>query len=573
MARQRGIMALIGALAGGSFHLLGLMIEAEWLAGRLALAAAVLAGVFFGGLLVTAGRLRLRRAAFGALAVGLGLALLVLFASSRFDAAEGVVTSALPLIAALVLATLPWPFLIAAAGAGWRDYPTLFSESWGIVVRVTVAMIFTGIVWLVIYLSDALLGLVGLTFLDWLLAEPLAVWLITGTGLGLAMAVVDELADVLSPGLVLRLFRLLVPVVLVVMAIFLVALPLRGFDTIFGTVSSALVLLAMAGAAVTLVTSALDQEDALAAHSRLLIQATRALAALSLLPAALATWALWLRVEDHGWTPERLLAASITALALAYGVLYLAAVLRGRDWKEHVRQANVWMALATMGLAVLWLTLLNPEAIAARSQLARIADGRTKVEEIDLYAFSNWGLAGEAALASLKVMAGDNAALAARLAAQDAPAAPEPDPAALRLALTRAMPLQPSDAEARTLRDRLFAAVEAYDLQSWTDACAATLPQGGPGCVLVVADFLPDQAGEEAMLFTRSSDGYLTSEGFDFATGTLRRRGLTSYDGSLPEFDGAAALIDQLQHAAAPLKALPLNALALPGQPALVFAP
>ncbi len=574
MARQRGMMALIGALAAGSLYALGQLTEAHWLSGRSALAVAVLAGVFFGGLLVTTGPLALRRSILAAAGVAVGVAALVTWASLRFAAPEGLGGSGLALLSALTLASLPWPFAIAAAGMGWRDYPSLFRESWSIVVRVTLALIFTGIVWLVIYLSQELLGLVGVPVISVILSYDLAPWLITGTVLGLAMAVTNELADVLSPNLVLRLFRLLVPVVLVVMALFLIALPLRGFATIFGAVSSTAVLLAMTAVAVTLVTSALDQEDALAASSTLMLQATRLLAAITSLPAGLAAWALWLRVADHGWTPSRLMAASAVGLGLAYGLAYLVASLGGRQWRERIRQANILMALVSMALAVLWLSALNPEAIAARSQLARIADGRASVAEIDLYALQDWGLAGQAALDQLKERAKTDAPLAARLAAlQAGQTEVTPDPAALQRALAAALPLQPQTPQTEALRDRILAGAFPSDLQGWQSRCDAHLPQGGPGCVLVVADFLPVISGDEAMLFTRSSDGFLMIEGFGFEGGTLTRHPVTSYAGALPGAEAGAALIDQLQKAPAALAPLSLNQLVLPGQPGLVLSP
>ena len=573
MLQQRGIMALIGAMAGGSLYLLGTLIDANWLVGRPALALVVVAVVFFGGLLITTGPLSLLRAAASALGLACMVAALFTLATFRYGASDGVIGSLLPMLSVGVLVWLPWPFLIAAAGSGWRDYPSLFSEAWGIVVRTSMAVIFTAIVWGVIYLSKALLALVGVGVIGLLLDQAYVPWLVTGTVLGLAMAVVNELADVLSPGLVLRLFRLLVPVVLAVMVIFLIALPLRGFATIFGEVSSAMVLLAMAGTAVVLVTSALDQEDVLAVHTPLMVQSARAMAAIVIVPGGLAALALRLRVMDHGWTPDRLLAATVVLLGVKYGTLYLLAVLRGAGWMERIRQANIWMAFAMMALAVLWLTVLNPEAISARSQMARILDGRTKGTDIDVYAFRDGSLAGNAALAQLQEMAKTDPALAAQLAGSDGQPVPEPDPAAALKALAASLPLQPDTDAAKALRGRILAAVPASDLQGWQADCDARLAQGGPACVLVVADFLPDVAGDEAMLIARSPDGYLVMEGFAFAGDTLQRHPVTSYSGTLPSFEDGAALIDRLQKTPAPISPVPLNQVTVPGLPALAFGP
>lgn len=577
MAKLRGMMALIGALAGASLYALGQLIETHWLVGLPALAAAVLAGVFFGGLLILTGPLSLGRAVVWTGGIALAVAAMFSFAALRFADPEGIAGSEVAVVALFVLVWLPWPFVIASQEGGWRDYPSLFLESWGIVVRISVALVFTAIVWLVIWLSQALLDLVGVGVIDLVLAEPIAPWLITGLVLGLSMAVVNELADVLTPGLVLRLFRLLVPVVLLVMAVFLIALPLRGFSTIFGLVSSTAMLLAMVAVAVTLVTSALDQEDATATHSGFMVLSARALAAIVVLPAGLAAWTLGLRVMAHGWTPPRLLAASLTVLALGYGLAYLVAVLRGRAWMERIRQANIWLALTMLAMAALWLTVLSPERISAASQLARIGDGRARVEEIDLHVFSQWGHAGTAALSRLHEMAKTNPPLAARLTAlETAEATGEPVPqdlAALQAGLAAALPLQPDTEATRALRGRILAEVSLYDLQSWQAACDAHLPQGGPGCVLVVANFLPETPGEEALLIARNRDGYMMLQGFSFAEGQLRWHSVTSYQGNLPGYDQGTALIDSLQKAPAPLAAMPLMQMKLPEAPGLVLAP
>jgi hypothetical protein len=373
---------------------------------------------------------------------------------------------------------------------------------------------------------------------------------------------------------VLRLFRLLVPVVLVVMTVFLIALPLRGFSTIFGLVSSTAMLLAMVAVAVTLVTSALDQEDATATHSGFMVLSARLLAAIVVLPAGLAAWTLGLRVTAHGWTPPRLLAATLTVLALGYGLAYLAAVLRGRNWMARIRAANIWLALAMMALAALWLSVLNPEAISAASQMARINDGRTKVEVIDLHAFSEWGRAGQSALDQLHEMAKTNPALANRLAAGDTPEVPAlPDTTVAAQALAAALPLQPDTEATQALRARIFSQVSIYDLQSWQADCDARLPQGGPGCVMVVADLLPDTPGEEAMLIARDRNGYMVMEGFALVGEAVYRHPVATYQGSLPAFDQGAALIDSLQKAPPAFEPMPLTRMQLPGLPGLVLAP
>jgi Domain of unknown function (DUF4153) len=564
MVQQRSMMALVGALAGGSLYLLSRLLIEGVLAERMALFTMTAAWVFFASVLILIGPMELVRAATRAALQALVVAGLVTWASLRFDQSDAVITSPFVVVSALILSVLPLPFLLAEEEAGWRDYPSLFSAAWGMVMRSTVAWVFVGLLWVIIYLSSLLLGLVGADFITNIVTLPPAPWLITGTAFGLAMAVALELAEVVSAFLVLRLLRLLVPVVLVVMVVFLAAVGVNGFSGLFGAFSVSAILMLMSGVAATLVTSAVDQSDADAAASGLMQRAAQALGAIIVLPSALAAWAVWQRVVQHGWTPDRLFAATAALVGLGYGLAYLVAILRGRGWMERIRQANIAMALILMGLAVVWLTpVLNPERIATGSQMARIAGGRTDLAQLDVTMFNQWGRAGAAARAQLAEMAKTDPVLAKRLAEPGAAAPPpEPDVASLRETLQTSLPVQPALATA--LRDQILAAAGIGDLSTWATACALTLPQGGPGCVMVVADFIPAMAGEEALLILNSEGGYVTYIGLSVAGGSLQMLEVDSATGELENFDTGAALIADLQQALPGMQPVPRNELIAP---------
>lgn len=562
--RQRGIMAGMGAGAGLALWLLTEVLSAGVLEGRPALFVTTLASVFFGCLLVMTGPLHPLRAALSALPVALAAALLLAWASLRFETVDGFLMTD-PWLAGFAIVFLPLPFLIAAGRPeGWRHYPTLFSESWGIVVRSAAAWVFTGVVWGVLWLSDALLGIVGIPLIDTITSvEPLP-WLITGTVLGLALAVVSEMSDVISPHLVLRLVRLLVIPVLAVLALFVIALPLKGMDGLLGGVSVALTLLAMAGAAATLVTTALDSTDGAAAHGPVMRGATQALALILPVPAALGGYAVWLRVDQYGWTPDRLFAATVAVIGLGYGISYAAAIIARRHWMARIRAANVWMALVLLAAAALWLTpVLDAERISSRSQLARFEAGETSVAALDLYALSNWGLAGSAARARLEEIAAQPGQdeLAARLVEDPSLIGPTggQDRKSILAELDEVMPLQPEGATAT--RDMLLEAVPDDELAMWADFCRAKMPDGRAGCVFVVADLWPGEPGEEGIALLRDQTGYIRVEGLGMVAGVAGRHSVWSLDGSMPDQAEGAALIRSLQDAPAPVSAAPLNRL------------
>lgn len=558
MAR-RLTMATLGGSAGLALYGLTELADAKVLEGRLLLLVSVMAGTFFGNLLIMAGPLRPLRAAIGAAIVAIVLALLLVLASLRFDTVEEMFEAPHVILAALVLATVPMPFWIAESLGRWRDYPVLFGEAWSIVVRYAVGWTFAGVVWAVIFLSDALLDIVGVTIIGDLIDLDPVPFLVTGGVLGLGLAVVQELQDYVSPYLILRLLRLLLPVVLAVTAVFLLALPVQGMSGLFRGLSVALTMLAMAGAGTTLVTTAVDQDDQQATESTILIWSARGMAVLLPVLALVGAWAIWLRVDQHGWSPDRLLAAQVAFLAIGYGGLYALAVLRGKGWTGRIRQANVFMAIVLLGLATISLTpILNAESISARSHLGRFVDGSLAAQDLDLQALGRWGKAGDEALAELKRISVDkpDAALAERLANPSGVVTVAPDSAVLAEAAD-AVVLQPPSATA--IRDMALSQMDRSGIEEVKAACLRTMPGGGPGCVMVVADFLTEKPGEEAILALWHDGGFVSFE--SFVQGEARFTSSAQIPGT-PTFGAEAeALIREWQSTPPPVEPAPMNRL------------
>lgn len=557
MLRNRALHVALGALAGLAGWVLA-EILAEIAAARTVLGLATLGAAFFGVVLAMLTDVAPRRAiAAGAGVAGVTAALVVL-GSLRFDDPQDFVAAGHGVLAELVLASLPVPFLMAVARGGrgaWADYPALFLHSWNIVVRYAAAALFVGVVWAVLILSGALLRLVGIEALANLLEEPLAIWLISGAALGLGLAVVGELSDLVSPYLMLRLLRLLLPVVLVVVLVFLAALPLRGLSGLFGNLSPGAMFMAMAAVAVGLIAIAVDQSEAEAVQGRLMQTMVRALALTVPVLAGLAVWAMALRVVQYGWTPGRVAAACGAGVSLGYGLAYALAVLRGARWMGHIRRANIGLALGLIVLAALWQTpLLNAQAIAAQSQQARYAEDRAMPEQMPLWELAHdWGRPGLAVLAELRDVAAlpGQEALARRFAAMDqAPQRWEfddpgrtPIGAARAVGLAAALPVWP---EGRSAPEGLLESLSAPEGQMVLEACARTTPAGNPGCLLLLADLVPQRDGDEAVIVLSSGGrtrGVVTlvfaREGAGWTTPDSRS------DGEGPEAGRAIDLIRQ----------------------------
>lgn len=570
----RMAMTALGMAAALALYTLWELADAGVLAGRPLLGAGALLGSFCVALLAMCGPLRLPQAGLGAGLIAIVVSALLSLAAMGFVTAEDVIDSPHAVLGAVILTLLPLPFWIAGQRGNWRDYRTLFGESWNIVVRAVAAWAFVGLVWAVILLSDALLGVVGIDLISSLLDVGPVSWLITGGVLGLGLAVVQELSDYVSPYLILRLLRLLVPVVFAVSAVFLLALPVRGMSGLFGNLSFALTLLAMAGAVATLVTTAVDQDDAQATQSPMLAVLARVLALMLPVMAGLGAWAVWLRVAQYGWTPERVFAAQVAVLGLGYGLLYAWAAARGAGWMAGVRQANVTMALALMAVAALAMTpLLSAERLSANSLMARLEDGRLPVAQLDPGLLAGWGKPGAQALATLEQRAAEpgQEALAQRLA-EGVPQPSQQDAADLRAELVQVLPLQPSGATAT--RDMYLTTLDEFRLRNVLDSCRTALPGGGAGCVMVVADLQPSIPGEEALLVAATPGGFVDYIGFhnDINSGPSIRDAVP-VSGVLPQYEAAEALIRAWQAAPPATRPVPMNELALPEGGGVALAP
>jgi hypothetical protein len=564
-------LALAGGLAGGLVWAVFKAGEKDWIGHYPAFALFGLILVGFGALLAMAGPIGFGRALPRAFGLGALVAGLIGLTALRWGEAEDLFNSPIPAFALLTVAALPVPFLIAAARTSWRDYPALFLEAWSIVLRGAAAGAFTGLVWLVIYLSDEVLRIVGIDAISRLLAHEVVPMVLTGAVFGLGMAVIYDLAELLSPYVVLRVFRLFLPVVLAVMAVFLIALPFRGLDGLAGGLSPAALLLTMVAGGVALVSIAIDQTDADATQSPLLLRCAKGLALVLPVVAGLALYAIWLRLADYGWSPERLFILLVAAVGLAYGLVYALAVLRGAGWMERIRQGNIRVALGIIVLAALWLMpVLNAERISAQSQLARF-EATSRAELLDVYALRSWGKPGAEVIAVLEetAKAPGQEALAAVLAGQTG--GPVIDREALVAALVAAMPVQP--ATATGTRDMLLRAVDDYQLQDWTQVCQAGAETGMPHCLMVVADLLPNHPGEEAMLFLQRSHDYTEISGLYLdANGDPVLRTASHPDGRYPDAAEAATLMRQYQEMPPPVTAVPLNQLGT-GPAGLIFLP
>ncbi|ONG51879.1 hypothetical protein BKE38_15315, partial [Pseudoroseomonas deserti] len=290
----------------------------------------------------------------------------------------------------------------AAARAGhWPPpYADCFEQAWQDSLRLALAFAFLGAFWLVLEAGAALFSLIGLEGLERLVNRRSFALPASGLilGLGLALLGLRERLSLALRALLLTLLAWLMPLLAVLAAGFLLALPLTGIERLWQTHVAAGGLLG-ASALMILLINAVHQDGLVMATAPRLQAAAARLGALVLpVLALLALRALGLRVAQYGLTPDRVLGLAAGGLAALYALGYLAAAARpGMAPLGAVNQVMAWL---TIGLVLLLNSpLAAPEKLAVDDQLARLADGRTPPERFDRGLFQReLGPAGRAAL-------------------------------------------------------------------------------------------------------------------------------------------------------------------------------
>lgn len=413
-ARPWLLAAMLG-MAGLAIHFAsGDMPDVPW---RMALSAFL----FFGPLAAALTLERARWQAPLAFAVGVGLMMAGL-AFHAVRAGDAVADEEFAFAAGILAVLLAVPLF--QAGFHRFRFATPYAEAhravWTDAISAGGALAFTGLSWLTLFLLASLFQLLRIDLLKDLMEEEWFGWTFSGIAFGAALGQLRNQQNVLGTVhaiVVLVLSLLAVPLALG-LTIFLVAMIVSGPDVLWEATRSATpVLLACAAGAFLLVNAVIRASDAEMSQVRIVRLAALVLSLVILPLTVFAAVSMGTRIAQHGLSPERLWGMTAIAAAVACGIAYLVAVLRGRSqWTDQVRDANLHVAVAVCALALLLaLPLVDFGAISARNQVARLEAGAVSPEDFDYDALRwDFGDAGRSALRGLARSGNDTIADAAQ---------------------------------------------------------------------------------------------------------------------------------------------------------------
>lgn len=304
----------------------------------------------------------------------------------HFDEATGT----LLLWSQLALAYILTPFIQAQDPAyRWRfDYSALYRHAWNNGLLLFMALVMLGVFWLLIWLWSGLFSMLGIDQFKRFFDSSGFIWVASATviaaGLRIGLErgqVIDALRNVLQ-----AMCRFLLPLTVVILLLFVVFLPFTGLTPLWATRHATPILLALVFAHIALLNGVVQDGLQTAHYPRLLRLLADASSLCLPLLAGLAMHALWLRIDQYGLTPDRVLAALLALVALIHGLALVRAVLRrGPAWLSGLRQSNPPLALfAAFLLILMHVPMLSPLQLSAANQYQRLLDSTLSAERTDL---------------------------------------------------------------------------------------------------------------------------------------------------------------------------------------------
>lgn len=311
-----------------------------------------------------------------------------------------------PSLILLTFASIPllsgWTRSGATALGRW-NYSLLFDHSWRNAVVTAQAGVLTGMTWAVLVVGAQLFRLIGIDLPSEIIEKPWFVIPVTtfSFALGLRAGFKRHEFTVTLRNHWLTLTAWLLPLVALIGSVF-VLMSLGGVEDLFENGLSAVVLLWFCAFWVKFYNSAFQDGSHEPPFGHALKLGLRYTAPGLLVIAGLALWALIIRINQYGLTPERIWGLLVALVAVCYGVGYSLSLFRSTRWMATIPHANVFAILVALSGVMLFLSpLLDPRKLSVASQLQRLENGKIAPEKFDFSALGTFGSYGDEALKKL----------------------------------------------------------------------------------------------------------------------------------------------------------------------------
>ncbi|MDR1049233.1 MAG: DUF4153 domain-containing protein [Synergistaceae bacterium] len=268
------------------------------------------------------------------------------------------------------------------------------------------AVIVTVTFWALLLTASLLFGTIGLDLVPHVIFSPLAAFPLTSLTIALSITVALRHPGIDSLGRwILSILAWLLPPFSIVSTTFLAALPFSGLKGLWDTGQASSLMLLLQFATIFLANAAWLDGTRSPFSNRIVNGAAKF--SLLCLPfyTGLCLYSLGLRVQQYGWSVDRIHAAFFVVVTGIWGFGYAGSVVfLRRQWPSAIGRVNTAAALLlAVIVAAMNSPLLDPYRLAADNQASRLLGGQTNPESFDfLYLRFNLGRHGNHAISRLK---------------------------------------------------------------------------------------------------------------------------------------------------------------------------
>ena len=278
---------------------------------------------------------------------------------------------------------LSWP----TREGRYPRYEDLFRHAWDTVFIVLLGLLLNGVFWALILLWGSLFKMLGIVALNKVFSTDGFIYISTAMvfALGLKMGRDNDRVIGLLRGILLTLCRFLLPLGALIALVFTFALPFTGLEPIWDTGYSTPIMVCLVAVNLFLLNGVVqDGEHEIGYPTWLLRMIDLCRLCLPVL-VVLAGYSTWLRIEQYGLTPSRLLAMLLVAVMLVHSLAAAwAVVLPQRQWLWRLRVSNPVIALlSVLLLLAIHTPWFSPLQFSAQNQVNRVLSGKSSVETFD----------------------------------------------------------------------------------------------------------------------------------------------------------------------------------------------
>ncbi|EPQ6907143.1 DUF4153 domain-containing protein [Citrobacter freundii] len=307
----------------------------------------------------------------------------------------------------MAMLALPWIQYSLRASRQQTRYAQFYTQLWLNTLTLLIVFISNGLFWMVLLLWSEMFKLVGITFFETLFFDTdwfayIVLGLITALAVVLArtqsrlVAAVQKLLTLIATGLL--------PLMALLALMFMLTLPFTGLEAISQRVSAAGLMSTLTFSLLLLMAMVREPQKEALPYPGALRYLIKCALAVTPIYTLIAGWALWVRIQQYGWTPERLHGVLVVVVLLAWSVGYLVSILRrGHNPLEIQGKVILGVSLLTLGLLVLLTSpVLDAWRISVNSHMARYQSGQITPDQVSLYMLNRSGKPGRAALEALQ---------------------------------------------------------------------------------------------------------------------------------------------------------------------------